>query len=100
MMDKEEILEAIEEDETEVPEIEEPETSVWKSIGQWFVSHSGAIFLAVLPALARWLFLRKDATNYIYTTDQTGKVYRVPAKEMKSVAITDSKRFLNAVDEN
>ena len=66
---------------------------VIKSVGGWVKNNSGAIFLAVLPAVLKIMVQKREYENYLYTTDQDGKVFRIPAKELKTCGFYNKKKM-------
>ena len=69
----------------EVEEEEESKPGVFRRIIGWIRKHGTTILIAVIPAVIKALLARREYDNYIYTTDSEGKVYKLPAKEMRTI---------------
>ena len=87
-----ETLDFLYDDEDDFEKEEETEKpSVFQSIFGWIKRHGTTILIAVIPAVIKALLARKEYDNYIYTTDADGKIYKLPAREMRTIHGTKNK---------
>ena len=74
-------------DDIEVEEVTKEETpSKWQWLKENGPSFLGKVVLAIIPAIITALVNKREYKDYIYTTDQSGVTYKLPAREMHSIA--------------
>lgn len=81
-------------------EFEEVKKTKWQIFKEWIREHDDSILKGILSGIfglagigLSILMNRKEYDSYLYTNDQEGNVYRVRAKEMKTVSKTKKNSY-------